>query len=326
MINGIIPKQITYVSGPQTLMEIDLGADDTTDKPEKQLVSPTFVSTTEKTLITARKWIEQKRIREYNPETREYYHDHSPVQEQTVDNKPIDNVRIIGLERRGNGGRAYKVLIDDIYLVDLREDVLMDAMNLYGIDPGRKLKGKYIWAKIGSQTKLIMVQGEVEKELQTATDIKEQQREIESKDLVVGGIYKMKSKALIFFGYDTISKQNAFVEIYGFITKQAKTYEQAAIEMLEPTRSILHSTGWNDVTYYDNYTNFNFRKTSVKMLEKLGQLTPEQFNRDQYFELLKHSIKTQCDSNQARCSKDNNIPEDYYISYYKQTMKAVFQP
>jgi hypothetical protein len=322
MIDGIIPKQITYVSGPQTLMEIDLGADETTDKQEKQLVSPTFVSTTDKTLITARKWIGHKRIREYNPETREYYHDHSPVLELTVDNKPIDNIRIIGLERRGNGGRAYKILIDDLYLVDLREDVLMDTMNQHGIDPGRKLKGRYIWAKIGSQTKLIMVEGEVEKELQKTTEIKEKQQEIESKDLVVGGIYKMKSKAMIFFGYDIVSKQNAFVEIYGFITKRAKTYEQAALEMLEPSRSRLYGTGWNDVTYYDSYTNFKFRKTTVKMLEKLGQLTPEELNRDQYFELLKQSIKIQCDTNQKQYS--TQVPEDYYISYYKQTMKAVF--
>jgi len=322
MIDGIIPKQITYVSGPQTLMEIDLGADETTDKQEKQLVSPTFISTTDKTLITARKWIEQKRYRGYNSETQEYYQDYSPVQEQLVDNKPIDNIRIIGLERRGNGGRAYKILIDDLYLVDLREDVLMDTMNQHGIDPGRKLKGRYIWAKIGSQTKLIMVEGEVEKELQKTTEIKEKQQEIESKDLVVGGIYKMKSKAMIFFGYDIVSKQNAFVEIYGFITKRAKTYEQAALEMLEPSRSRLYGTGWNDVTYYDSYTNFKFRKTTVKMLEKLGQLTPEELNRDQYFELLKQSIKIQCDTNQKQYS--TQVPEDYYISYYKQTMKAVF--
>lgn len=320
MIDGTIPKQITYVSGPQTLMKIDLGK----ELPTEQLVTPTFISTTDKTLITARKWVETKRFRGYNPETQEYYLDHTPVQEQTVDNKPITDVRIIGLEQRGNGGRAYKVLIDDLYLVDLREDVLMDTMNLHGIDPGRKLKGRYLWAKIGSQTKLIMVQGEVEKELQTAIDIKEQQREIESKDLVVGGIYKMKSKAMIFFGYDTISKQNAFVEIYGFILKRAKTCEQAALEMLEPSRSTLYSTGWGNFTYYDSYTNFNFRKTKVKMLEKLGQLTPEQLNRDDYFELLKQSIKTQCDSNQKQYSPQ--VPEDHYISYYKQTMKAVFQP
>lgn len=322
MIDGTIPKQITYVSGPQTLMEIDLGK----ELPTEQLVTPTFISTSDTSLITARKWVETKRWRGVNQETNEWLYDHTPVQEQTVDNKPITNVRIIGLERRGNGGRAYKVLIDDLYLVDLREDVLMDTMNQHGIDPGRKLKGRYIWAKIGSQTKLIMVEGEVEKELQTATDIKEQQHKIESKDLVVGGIYKMKSKAMIFFGYDKISKQNAFVEIYSFILKRAKTYEQAAIEMLEPSRSSLYGVGYCTHIYYDSYTDFNFRKTKVKMLEKLGQLTPEQLNRDDYFEQLKKSIQLVSDNNQAKYGKSSDLPEDYYISCYKQTMKAVFQP
>ena len=325
MIDGTIPKQITYVSGPQTLMEIDLGTDETIDKLEKQLVSPTFVSTTETTLLTARKWIQHKRVREYNPETREYYYDYSPVLEQTVDNKPIDNLRIIGLERRGNGGRAYKVLIDDLYLVDLREDVLMDTMNQHGIDPGRKLKGRYIWAKIGSQTKLIMVDGEVEKELQKTTEIKEQQREIESKDFVIGGIYKMKSKVMIFIGYDSNSKENAFVEIYSFILKQAKTYQQAALEMLEPSEGSLHQHDHTYVTY-KQYTNFTFRKTKIKMLEKLGQLTSEQFNRDEYFEKLKQSLQLEADNNQTRYGSYSKIPEDYYISHYKQTMKAVFRP
>jgi hypothetical protein len=80
-------------------------------------------------------------------------------------NNPITNIRVAGLETRGNGGRAYKVVIDDLYYFDLREDVLLEAMIECGINKGGILNGEYIWVKIRSHMKLIRVGSPLHKEM-----------------------------------------------------------------------------------------------------------------------------------------------------------------
>ncbi|MBC7996788.1 MAG: hypothetical protein IAF58_02530 [Leptolyngbya sp.] len=66
-------------------------------------------------------------------------------------------IRIAGLEARGRGGRAYKVMTEEGYWFDLREDVLLDALILSGIEKGGKINGSFVWGKVGSQIKLVRV-------------------------------------------------------------------------------------------------------------------------------------------------------------------------
>lgn len=80
------------------------------------------------------------------------------------DNNLITSVFVLGLEHRGRGGRAYKVtfsisdqltnsIIDNI-CVDLREDVLLDAVQNSTIDRGI-VYGPFLWIKNGAQMKLV---------------------------------------------------------------------------------------------------------------------------------------------------------------------------
>jgi len=74
-----------------------------------------------------------------------------------VENKPISNVRVIS---SGYRDQSYKALIDKYY-IDLTDDVLMDTMLQTGVAPGGVLQGEFIWAKIGSQMKLIRIGSEL---------------------------------------------------------------------------------------------------------------------------------------------------------------------
>lgn len=200
---GSIPEKITYVFSDQKEVPVgcewDIDWRETDDGPKtvKQLVTPTFPvdSSDNKTMTRALDWaknggwnydLKQRIIK--TPSTKE------------VDNHPISNVKVLSLEQRGQGGRAYKALIDNFY-VDLREDVLMDTLLQTGIDPGGVLKGEYVWAKLGSQMKLVRVGSELHR-LITEFDSKKDIKPVGKKNLEVGGLYqdRKKNKA-VFLGY-----------------------------------------------------------------------------------------------------------------------------
>jgi hypothetical protein len=120
-------------------------------------------------------------------------------------NDPI-KIRIITLEFRGDGGRAYKVVDEKNYCWDLREDVLLDAMIEVGISPGGWVNGEFVWATIGSQMKLIRVGSSLYDSL---LEVKSRSllKKIPAKDLIPGHLYKTANgKEGVFLG---------FVNIYG---------------------------------------------------------------------------------------------------------------
>lgn len=82
-------------------------------------------------------------------------------------NDPID-LRILSLEFRGNGGRAYKVIDGSDYIFDLREDQLVEAIRTCGISPGGKINGQFVWGFSGSTLRLILVGGADHKEITEA--------------------------------------------------------------------------------------------------------------------------------------------------------------
>lgn len=74
------------------------------------------------------------------------------------------DVTIQSLSYRGHGGRAYKVVIkhdDKQFLVDFREDGIMDVIKNTGIEAGGHLNGEFTFIKDGSQTKLVRIGSEM---------------------------------------------------------------------------------------------------------------------------------------------------------------------
>lgn len=200
---GSIPDKITYVFSDQR--EVAIGCEwdiswyesDDGTKTVKQKVTPSFPvdSSDTKMMDRAISWAVQGG---YDYQTNKpITKPHTTIE---IENKPITNVKVLSLEHRGQGGRAYKALIDNFY-VDLREDVLMDTLLQVGVKPGGVLQGEYVWAKMNSQMKLVRVGSELHRlivEFESKKDIKP----VGKKDLEIGGIYQDRKKnKVIFLGY-----------------------------------------------------------------------------------------------------------------------------
>lgn len=140
-------------------------------------VIPAFAvdSTNEKLLATARSWAKDSEI--------------------TVPNNPT-TLRLVAVEERNEGGRAWKVVTPEGYLFDLREDVVLEALLSGGCGPKGELSGEYIWMQYGPHTKLVRVGSPLyEYILPQATRINELKGlpKIPASKLEAGGVYQSGS-------------------------------------------------------------------------------------------------------------------------------------
>lgn len=246
---GSIPEKICYVYSNKQEVAVgcawDISWYDNDDGPKtvKETVTPAFPTEDgdSKSLTRAKEWAE-----------RSYYNEKKRVsQTEVVENVPVNNVRILSLEERGNGGRAYKAIIHNYY-VDLREDVLMDTVLKVGIEPGGILKGEYVWAKMGSQMKLVRIGSELHRlimEFESKKDIKP----VGKGDLEVGGVYQDRKKnRAIFIGY---------VNTTGFKEEKKPDYYDRANK--KPTFNYETTTIKKGLLFYEIY-NFETVEKSVK--------------------------------------------------------------
>jgi hypothetical protein len=193
MKNGNIPENLTFIARQPT--EIEWRFDDLDDNARKATVKPAFASdaTNTKTLQTGRDWAANWR---WDSTTRAYVP--QPTTETTLPNTPFKNLRIVNLEKRSEGGRAWKVITEDSFYFDLREDVLLDALTTTGCRKDGTLNGEFIWAKVGSQMKIIRVGSALHKAiLQSQT--RAAAKKIPNKDLQIGGLYQTKNGATAIF-------------------------------------------------------------------------------------------------------------------------------
>jgi len=114
------------------------------------------------------------------------------------DNRPLYNCQIVDLDHRGEGGRAYKVIIWHGFYVDLREDVLLDCIRDRGIAANGYILNGLIWAVLGSQTRLIMYHGDLHKKI-TAEMVLKSRKPLSKKDLIIGNIYQDNKEQLYMY-------------------------------------------------------------------------------------------------------------------------------
>jgi len=145
-INGSIPKRIVYYHLPEK--KIHQGVEwnlDSLNNKENVLPAAVADPLDPKSINNAQNLL--KNYQKIIPKSIE------------VDNKPIKDVKIFSISRRYSSGLQYKILIRG-YLLDLKEDVLLDALIKEGATNGI-LNGEYIWAKIGTNTKLVRIGSEL---------------------------------------------------------------------------------------------------------------------------------------------------------------------
>lgn len=199
MKTGSIPENIRVFARPPIEIKFKWDDIDVSDAVATNICEPIFVtdSTNVKTQETAKRWAEARHWSR-DPKTGERLitSDVYTVFEQP--NLPMCGLRIIGLTIRGQGGRAYQVLVSGKYVFDLREDVLLDAMLNDGIGKNGALFGSYIFASVGSSMKLIRVGSLLHKMMIESTNYKTMKK---ITNLEVGGIYRNKMETILYLGY-----------------------------------------------------------------------------------------------------------------------------
>lgn len=180
ILNGGIPYKITYAVRYPTKVRREWVADENVDIAPPISASPAFAVDAESkaALETALRWAGKE--------------EGEHAQTLTVLNDPIPGVRILTIEARSEGGRAYKVMLrgvgDGTLYVDMREDVVLDAMLVNGVKPGGDMEGPFVWGRYESQLRLVRVHSALHKAMVAAQGRMETPT-IKPKDYVVGGIY-----------------------------------------------------------------------------------------------------------------------------------------
>jgi hypothetical protein len=263
---GSIPEKICYVYSDEK--EVAVGCvwdisyyDNEEHKTVREKVLPAFPTDNDENMLRrAHEWAEQAGYLQKKKST------HADV----VDNLPIKNVRVLSLEHRGQGGRAYKVVIGKYY-VDLREDVLMDTLLQTGIDPGGILRGEYVWARTHSHMKLVRVGSELHRlivEFQSKKDI----QPIEKNNLEIGGVYRTRKKdKSIFIGYvnTTTLRESKIVFSKGKAIYDSKvpvfSFKKTPIKKAMLFYEVVDCESMNDnvksMSTADNHYRFKIKKT-----------------------------------------------------------------
>lgn len=230
MTDGSIPTNLVYIySKPETIDGVE--------------VYPAFVTdaTNEKSIKTGINWAEGSSWQENKSEAVKF----------ECPNDPIWSVRILSLEKRGKGGRAYKVVICleasiKLFYVDLREDTLLDVIQEVGIHKSGYLKGNFIWARVNSEMKLIRVGSNLYKEMITATKLKN--IKISKSKLEIGGVYSNKHTSKVYCGNFTTLICDVTEKV---ISDPQIKYRE--IRVVEKTFKILENYQlWVDFTYYED--------------------------------------------------------------------------
>jgi hypothetical protein len=202
--SGHIPVDIVYIFGAPVRVTRRW---DESDQSEDELiyteVTPAFVSDADnlKTIETGMRWASSM-CGKWNPATHQVEVT-GTVQKIKKENQPISGIKVMGLEHRGDGGRAYKVLTPDGFYFDLREDVLLDAMLACGIQPKGVLSGEFQWARVGTEMKLVRVGSQLHTALLEASE-RSILASIPKTKFEVGKIYESKQgERGVFLGYIT---------------------------------------------------------------------------------------------------------------------------
>ena len=231
MLNGYIPEKIVYICKAEKTITPHFG--DTNEEFFKTAAKPAFPVDPNKTATveTARSWATRYN---YNEEVNT-----QPI-EIEMSNEPIYEVQLVDLEIRAEGGRAYKAIVHGSFLVDIREDVMLEAMLVKGVRQGTFIASSFIWARVGSQMKLVRVGSSLHADIKAAHE-RRQQPKISSKQLKAGKIYNSQRGKTLFLGFvktaslnvsDKYRKQLFTNTKYKVVTKNRATKMQLWFEIL----------------------------------------------------------------------------------------------
>lgn len=210
--------------------------------------------------------------------------------DQVVEDNLPRRLTVVGLEKRMEGGRSFKVVDEKARLFDLREDVLLETLLGVGVSKGGHLGGEFVFARVGSQMRLVRVGSTLHGEM-LKTEKRRQSKNVKETELVVGGIYANRRELVIYLGQiDTVEDFISETDHHRMFTAQATSEHRklkgvsAAVEkrvkvrgehlsvpvakymQLEPERALQ-----NALLNAANSSSFQFGKT-ISAVELVGRL------------------------------------------------------
>ncbi|MFA6234129.1 MAG: hypothetical protein WC824_08085 [Bacteroidota bacterium] len=111
----------------------------------------------------------------------------------TQDNDTFPSLRVVDLDARSEGGRAWKAITPEGWYVDLREDVILDVFKAGCVmqkhpDGGLNLEGPFRWVKYGTQMRIALLDSDIYREIAVSNQLKAKAK-IGLKDIEIGGVY-----------------------------------------------------------------------------------------------------------------------------------------
>lgn len=135
----------------------------------------------------------------------------------TTQNHPFQ-ITIVDIDVRAEGGRAYKVVDNQGWLFDLREDQIIDVVAQCGIQPGGVIPATFVWGNLGSATRLLLVGGKIYNAAMERAEKVKTSTTMKTADFVSGKIYRrLNDNNLLYLGRVLLpgdkEKSFAFVEL-----------------------------------------------------------------------------------------------------------------
>ena len=111
-----------------------------------------------------------------------------PKSSEEVSNR-FSHIDIQTIEKRAEGGRAYKAILEDKWGIDVREDIMMDCIQNKGIKRGGRITGPFVFAQVHSQFKLIRQGSQLYKHVMTQ-EASKNAKKLSLIQLVPGHVYR----------------------------------------------------------------------------------------------------------------------------------------
>lgn len=219
-------------------------------------VVPTFPTLKETQEETAKSWTNNS-SRTYNSEKRCYEYSEPSV--PIVAENKFSSLSIIDLECRGNGGRAYKVILPvegNNLLFDLREGPLLDMINTLGIKPGGVIEGEFEFVMNKSQLNLVRVGSSIWNEAKRISEASK----VSATAYKVGAVYSDKSRGYfwIYLGAMQTKLKDSSVKMHVAL----KVWWQLSEKLLNPP-NLLKDSG----VYLEIKKSFTFYETEYSIPE-----------------------------------------------------------
>lgn len=185
---GHIPTKVSYIYGKSETVAVQWEDLEVSTPITEEVVTPSFCiePNNEGRRKTALRWLE---IKSRGTEASELERENEPFR-----------IRICSLEVRERGGRAYKVVTEDKFYFDLREDVLLEAILNCGVNKGGEINGTFIWAIVSGQMKLIRFGSALHSTIIETGKIRDS-KTIKVSDMTPGSVYQnRKGDRFIYLG------------------------------------------------------------------------------------------------------------------------------